>query len=196
MLRWLRQRAETSRKAEELYGSVVAAARQPAFYGALGVPDTPEGRFELVALHLFLALEGLRGQGAAAEGLARRTIETFVIDMDDCMREMGVGDLTVPKKVKRAAAAFYERASVYRQDLIEDLAQDLAEPGAPRLTKSLRGFVFADSVEREDGAAGLAHYMQAASSALSDHAFGEFVNAGMASQLLANATSKRKVSIT
>ena len=108
MLRWLRQRAETSRKAEELYGSVVTAARQPDFYGALGVPDTPEGRFELVALHLFLALEGLRGQGAAAEGLARRAIETFVVDMDDCMREMGVGDLTVPKKVKRAAAAFYE----------------------------------------------------------------------------------------
>ncbi|CAA2141531.1 ubiquinol-cytochrome C chaperone family protein [Hyphomicrobium sp. ghe19] len=196
MLRWLRQRAETSRKAEELYGSVVAAARQPAFYGALGVPDTPEGRFELVALHLFLALEGLRGRGAAAEGLARRTIETFVIDMDDCMREMGVGDLTVPKKVKRAAAAFYERASVYRKDLIEDLAQDLPELGAPRLSKSLRGFVFADSVERDDGAAGLAHYMQAASSALSDQAFGEFVNAGMASRLLANVTSKRKVSIT
>ena len=198
MLRWLRQRAETSRKAEELYGSVVAAARQPDFYGALGVPDTPEGRFELVALHLFLALEVLRGKGAAAEALARRTIETFVIDMDDCMREMGVGDLTVPKKVKRAAAAFYERASIYRQDLIEDLAQDRAqpEPGAPRLTKSLRGYVFANSVERGEGAAGLAHYTQAASSALADHAFGEFVNAGMASRLLAAATSKHKVSMT
>ncbi|SFV32981.1 ubiquinol-cytochrome C chaperone family protein [Hyphomicrobium facile] len=202
MLRWLRQRAETSRKAEELYGNVVAAARQPDFYGALGVPDTPEGRFELVALHLFLALEVLRGKGADAEALARRTIETFVIDMDDCMREMGVGDLTVPKKVKRAAAAFYERASIYRQDLIEDLAQDLAqnlaqaEPGAPRLTKSLRGYVFANSVERGEGAAGLAHYMQAASSALADHAFGEFVNAGMASRLLAAATSKHKVSMT
>jgi cytochrome b pre-mRNA-processing protein 3 len=200
MLRWLRQRAETSRKAEELYGSVVTAARQPAFYGALGVPDTPEGRFELVALHLFLALEGLRGRGAAAEGLARRTIETFVVDMDDCMREMGVGDLTVPKRVKRAAAAFYERASIYRQDLIEDLAQvpaeGLAEPGAPRLSKSLRGYVFADSAEREDGAEGLAHYMQAASSALSVHAFDEFVNTGMASRLLATATSKSKVSMT
>ena len=192
MLRWLRQRAETSRKAEELYGSVVAAARQPDFYGALGVPDTPEGRFELVALHLFLALEGLRGKGAAAEALARRTIETFVIDMDDCMREMGVGDLTVPKKVKRAAAGFYERASIYRQDLIEDLA----EPGAPRLTKSLRGYIFASSAEREDGAARLAHYMQAASSALADRAFGEFVNSGMASRLLATATSKHKVSMT
>lgn len=188
MLRWLRQRAETSRKAEELYGSVVAAARQPDFYGALGVPDTPEGRFELVALHLFLALEGLRGQGAAAEALARRTIETFVVDMDDCMREMGVGDLTVPKKVKRAAAAFYERAASYRRGL--------AEAGPLELSKALCAHVFGGSVEREEDAAALAQYMQAASSALADHAFGEFVNSGMASRLLATAASKHKVSMT
>jgi len=188
MLRWLRQQAETSRKAEELYGSVVTAARQPAFYGVLGVPDIPEGRFELVALHLFLALEGLRGKGAAAEELTRRTIEAFVVDMDDCMREMGVGDLTVPKRVKRAAAAFYERASVYRQEL--------AEAGAPGLSNSLRSYVFAGSAEREDGAAGLAHYMQAASSALSDRTFDEFVNTGIASGLLAAATSRCKVSTT
>ncbi|WP_245279967.1 ubiquinol-cytochrome C chaperone family protein [Hyphomicrobium sp. 99] len=177
-----------SRKAEELYGSVVTAARQPAFYGHLGVPDTPEGRFELVALHLFLALEVLRGKGAAAEQLARRTIETFVVDMDDCMREMGVGDLTVPKKVKRAAAAFYERAASYRNGL--------AEGGSPQLSKTLRGYVFGGSEDREGDATALAVYMQAASSALSDHAFDVFVKDGIASRLLASATPKRKVSTT
>jgi len=193
ILRWLTQRADISRKAEELYGSVVTAARQPAFYERLGVPDTPEGRFELVALHLFLALEVLRGKGTAAEGLVRRTIEAFVIDMDDCMREMGVGDLTVPKKVKRAAAAFYERAGSYRSALGE---AGSPERGWPELAKSLRGHVYGGSAEREDDAAALAVYMQAASTALSDHAFDVFVNDGLASRLLASATAKRKVSTT
>ena len=193
MLRWLTQRADNSRKAEELYGSVVTAARQPAFYENLGVPDTPEGRFELVALHLFLALEGLRSKGTAADGLVRRTIEAFVIDMDDCMREMGVGDLTVPKKVKRAAAAFYERAASYRRALTE---AGSPERGWPDLSQTLRGYVYGGSADREDAAAALAVYMQAASTALSNHAFEVFVNDGVASRLLASATAKRKVSTT
>lgn len=193
MLRWLTQRADNSRKAEELYGSVVTAARQPAFYETLGVPDTPEGRFELVVLHLFLALEVLRAKGTAAEGLVRRTIEAFVIDMDDCMREMGVGDLTVPKKVKRAAAAFYERATSYRRGLAE---AGSPERGWPELSKTLRGYVYSGSAERGDDAAALAVYMHTASTALSDHAFDVFVNDGIASRLLASATAKNKVSTT
>ncbi|MGQ0457920.1 MAG: ubiquinol-cytochrome C chaperone family protein [Hyphomicrobium sp.] len=99
----------------------MAAARQPALYRDLGVADTTEGRFEMVALHLFLALEALRrphaATDAADEAVARLTIEAFVTDMDDCMREMGVGDLTVPKKVKRAAAGFYQRSGDYREAL-------------------------------------------------------------------------------
>lgn len=98
MLHWFRRRAEVQRTAEKLYGSVVAAARNPGFYRGMGVPDTPEGRFELVALHLFLMLEGLKGQNAADPELAQRTIEAFVTDMDDCMREMGVGDMVVGKR--------------------------------------------------------------------------------------------------
>jgi cytochrome b pre-mRNA-processing protein 3 len=98
MLRWLRERIETGRRARELYGSVVATARQAAFYGIMGVPDTPEGRYELVALHLYLALESLRADARDSD-LKQRLIEVFVNDMDDCMREMGVGDMAVPKKI-------------------------------------------------------------------------------------------------
>ena len=105
------------RKAGELYGRVVAAARQPALYREMGVPDTAEGRFEMVALMLFLGLERLQHSGPNAERLQQLTIEHFVTDMDDCLREMGVGDLTVPKKVRRAAGAFYERAAAYRKAL-------------------------------------------------------------------------------
>ena len=112
----------------------MTAARQPFFYKDMGVPDTPEGRFELVSLHLFLALESLNQQRSAELDLTQRTIEAFVTDMDDCMREMGVGDLAVPKKVKRAAAAFYERAGAYRRGL--------SAPEKPDLEGSLETYVF------------------------------------------------------
>jgi len=188
MLRWLRQRTETSHKAGELYGSVVTAARQPAFYDVTGVPDTPEGRFELVALHLFLAIESLRREDASAEKLTQRMIEVFVNDMDDCMREMGVGDLTVPKKVKRAAAAFYERATTYRRDLAK------ARPGD--LSTSLGNYIFADASERRDDTDALARYMQDASSALSEQSFELFVESGTASRLLASSAAKTRVAAT
>jgi cytochrome b pre-mRNA-processing protein 3 len=187
MLRWLRQRAEISHKAGELYGSVVTAARQPAFYEVIGVPDTPEGRFELVALHLFLAIESLRQEDASAEKLTQCMIEVFVDDMDDCMRELGVGDLTVPKKVKRAAAAFYERATIYRRDL--------AKTG-PNLSTSLDSYILADASERRADTGALARYMQAASSALSEQPFDLFVESGTASRLLASSIAKTRVTAT
>src|SRR3990170_2959830 len=110
MLEWLTERSQSRRTAGELYGRVVAEARQPMFYVELGVPDTPEGRYEVVVLGLFLILERLRVERGAGEKLSQQLLEAFVTDMDDCMREMGVGDLTVAKRVKRAAAGFYERA--------------------------------------------------------------------------------------
>jgi cytochrome b pre-mRNA-processing protein 3 len=117
MLDWLTGKPGVKRKAEKLYGSVVTAARQPGFYGAGRVADTPEGRFDMIALHLFLVAERIKSMAPDGEALAQAMIEAFVTDMDDCMREMGVGDLTVPKRVKRAAAVFYERGGALRQAL-------------------------------------------------------------------------------
>lgn len=135
MMSWLRTRGLDRRKAGELYGAVVAQARDPAFYRALGVPDRPEGRYEMIVLHLFLLLERLRQDGLATRARARGVVETFVTDMDDCMREFGVGDLAVPKKVRRAAAGLYERAAAYRAALAHSdpdaLALRLAEHAVP-----------------------------------------------------------------
>ena len=116
MLDSLRTRAGTRRKAGEIYGVVVTRARQPHFYAAMGVPDTPVGRYEMVTLHLFLVLERLRAAGDTS-GLPRVLVETFVVDMDDCLRELGTGDLSVPKKVRRAAAGLYERTVALRDAL-------------------------------------------------------------------------------
>ena len=127
MLQWLTRRPASRGKPGHVYGAVVAAARRPEFYRDLGVPDTPEGRFELIALHLFLVIERIKRYEPDGEKIAQRTLETFVTDMDDCMREMGVGDLTVPKRVKRAAAGFYERAGAYRAGLAQPSDQLLSD---------------------------------------------------------------------
>lgn len=183
MLQWFRRRAEATGRAEKFYGSVVAAARQPAFYRDLGVPDTPEGRFELVALHLFLLLEGMKAQGPGDTELSQRTIEAFVTDMDDCMREMGVGDMVVGKKVKRAAAAFYERATAYRQGL--------AGAGG-ELEDKLRTYIFmqggsaAGGPETQHASALLARYVRQAAVLSSEEPFVDLVSRGGLSQLLAS----------
>ena len=137
MLAWLKARAQTQRNAKELYGAVVAAARSPHYYSDFRVADTPEGRFEMIALMLFLVLERVKGIAPGGQALAQGAIEALVTDMDDCMREMGVGDLTVPKKVKRAAAAFYERGGAYRAALATP-----ASATDPALAAALTHYVY------------------------------------------------------
>lgn len=152
MLQWLRRRSEARRTAEELYGRVVAAARQPDLYRSIGVADTPEGRFELIALHLFLALEAMRGNADDGPDITQRAIEAFVADMDGSMREMGVGDLAVPKKVKRAAAAFYERAGAYRAAL--------AASGNHELERALGRYALGSGAADETAARALSDYVR------------------------------------
>lgn len=117
MFGWIRARADRQRQAKLLYGAVVAQARSPSFYSDYGVPDTLQGRYEMIVLVLFQVLERLREAGSAHEELSRVVLESLFTDVDDNMREIGIGDLTVPKKVKRAAAGFYERAVAYRAAL-------------------------------------------------------------------------------
>jgi cytochrome b pre-mRNA-processing protein 3 len=185
MLRWLRKRAETGRTAEDLYGSVVAMARQPAFYRVLGVPDTPGGRFELVVLHLYLALQALRGPNA--NDVKQCAIEAFVIDMDDCMREMGVGDLSVPKKVRRAAGAFYERATIYQRDLVTDKSL---------LATSLGQYIFGDGEAPEGATSVLAHYVREASAALAETDFVDWAHSEAGQALLGNCLSNSRMTVT
>ena len=96
-----------------LYARVAAAARQPGLYADLGVPDTIEGRFEALSVHMVLALRALRGKPDPAGDVARDLTDAFFRDMDASLREMGVGDTSVPKRMKTIAEAFYGRAGVY-----------------------------------------------------------------------------------
>jgi cytochrome b pre-mRNA-processing protein 3 len=96
---------------EVIYGMIVAQARLPAFYLRFAVPDTVNGRFDMVVLHLWLILNCLRRQGAVAE--AQELFDQFCDDMDANLREMGTGDLAVPRRMKEFGEAFYGRSAAY-----------------------------------------------------------------------------------
>jgi cytochrome b pre-mRNA-processing protein 3 len=116
---------------EAIYGMIVAQAREPWFYARLGVPDTVNGRFDMVLLHLWMVLRRLRPVEGGA-GLSQALFDHFCGDLDDNLREMGVGDLTVPKRMQKFGEAFYGRAAAY------DLALDAgAEPLARALCKNI-----------------------------------------------------------
>jgi len=102
---------------QALYSAAARQARQPAFYRDLGVADSGEGRFELYSLHVALILLRLKGQGATAAETAQHLFDTFVRALDDALREMGVGDLSVGKKMRKLGEAFYGRARSYEEAL-------------------------------------------------------------------------------
>ena len=99
---------------EAIYGMIVAQAREPLFYRAFAVPDTVNGRFDMVLLHLWMVLRRLRAARGGA-GLSQALFDHFCGDMDDNLREMGVGDQTVPKRMRAFGEAFYGRAQAYDQ---------------------------------------------------------------------------------
>lgn len=103
--------------ARALYGTAMAQARQPVFYEDGGVPDTVDGRFDMVAVHVFLILRRLKGDHEQTEALAQTLFDHMFADMEQALREMGVSDLAVGKKVKDMAKAFYGRIKAYDEGL-------------------------------------------------------------------------------
>ena len=91
---------------------IVTQAREPLFYRDLAVPDTVNGRFDLLLMHLWLVLRRLRAVEAGSD-LSQALFDHFCTDMDDNLREMGVGDQTVPKRMKAFGEAFYGRTAAY-----------------------------------------------------------------------------------
>jgi cytochrome b pre-mRNA-processing protein 3 len=154
VLSWFSSEAQARRTALKIYGAIVTQARQPGFFAVHGVSDTPEGRTDMIILHLFVVLERLNAAGAEGKRTARALSEVFVTDIDDCLREMGVGDLSVPKKVKRAAQAMGERCQTYLR------AANAAPDGsmlAPEIAATVSGLG-----ENAASAAAFARYVLAA----------------------------------
>src|ERR1700743_2617734 len=113
---------------EAIYGMIVTQAREPLFYRDLAVPDTVNGRFDLIVLHLWAVLRRL-GEIAGLAGPAQALFDRFCADLDDNLREMAIGDLAVPKKMQAFGEAFYGRIAAYDMalsDSPEALAQALS----------------------------------------------------------------------
>lgn len=147
-------------QAHTLYAALVAQARSPYFYRECRVPDSLDGRFEMVLLHLFLTLRRLKAEGGE-EGLFQRAlVEAFFDDMDRSLREMGVSDTGVGKRIKRMAAAFYGRMQAYEQSFQAGDAEF-----AEALSRNVYGTVEAGE-EGAHGAARLAAYAKASAARL------------------------------
>jgi cytochrome b pre-mRNA-processing protein 3 len=112
--------AANRKTTDALYEQIVAAARQPLLYAVWNVPDTPLGRFEMIALHVFLVLHRLRGETGDAHDVAQNLTDTFFADVEHSIRELGIGDLGVPKRMKKLARMFYGRAVAYGEAIDRD----------------------------------------------------------------------------
>ena len=122
----------------KLYRGIADTSRSPGLYGTLGIPDTLEGRFESVSLHTILVLRALRDLPPPADDVAKDLTDAFFQDIDASLREMGIGDTVVPKRMKKLAAAFYGRAHAYDGplDAVDEpalAARSAATPSAPML---------------------------------------------------------------
>jgi cytochrome b pre-mRNA-processing protein 3 len=105
--------------AEHAYDVVVEQSRRAEFFTTFGVPDTLDGRFELICLHAFLYLHRLKAEGASSATLGQRFFDRMFADFDRSLREIGTGDLSVGRQVKRMAEAFYGRIRAYESGLAE-----------------------------------------------------------------------------
>jgi len=135
------------------YQRVVERARQPVFFAGYGVPDTVDGRFELICLHAFLYLYRLKADRPQSAALSQAFFDAMFADLDRSLREMGTGDLSVGKHVKRMAQGFYGRIRAYQQGV------DSADSAlAAALERNLYGTVRGSAPQ----IAGMAEYVQAA----------------------------------
>ncbi|WP_306146764.1 MULTISPECIES: ubiquinol-cytochrome C chaperone family protein [unclassified Roseibium] len=117
-----------SRDAEhKTYCEIVAQARQPVFYTDFLVPDTIDGRFDLIVLHAVLYFKRMQGEGKKVAEFTQDVFDLFFQDMDASLREMGVSDTRVPKKVRKMGEAFFGRADAYMAAVEAGNAEDLAQ---------------------------------------------------------------------
>ncbi|MBE7247292.1 MAG: ubiquinol-cytochrome C chaperone [Actinomycetospora chiangmaiensis] len=155
MIGGLFRRANARRRAvEDLHVALSMAARRPGLYVRLGVPDTVEGRFEALCLHAILVLRRLNQLPPPAAEVAQDLVNSVFTQLDASLRELGVGDMGVSKRMKKLGAAFYGRAEGY------DAALNAGDVAA------LRGTLVRNALGGEGDGAGLAAYVRAADAAL------------------------------
>lgn len=173
MLKWLSNRNRRDRNAHDFYGSIVAAARAPELYADHGVPDTLEGRFEMLVLHMYVSLDRIGQGNTEAKQLAQRLVDAFFADMDVTVRQAGVGDMAVPRKMRRLATAYADRIEGYRTAF--------AKPDNTDVAQIFQAKVFGDLPDAFNKARNLAEYARRLQTDLSETELQTLVAKGLPS---------------
>lgn len=118
---------EWRKQSRLLYTTISAVSREPELYLSRGIPDTVEGRFESLSLHVALVLRRLKALPPPALDVSKEVVDLFFADLDAALRDLGVGDLSVGKRIKRLAQAFYGQAKSLDQALAATAAPDELE---------------------------------------------------------------------
>lgn len=148
-----RPKKPSNAAAQTLYASVVAKSRETPFYAEFGVPDTVDGRFDMIVIHAMLVFRCLRDGGKEADDTGQALFDLMFMDMDRSLREMGVGDLSVSRHIKKMAQAFYGRAAMYEKGLDGD---------AHALLEALDVNVFRNGSARSEVKGAMADYLRRA----------------------------------
>jgi cytochrome b pre-mRNA-processing protein 3 len=117
LLSYFSRARDRSRHGAWIYNAIVDQARRPQFYESFDVPDTIDGRFDLIVLHAGLYLPRLKSVPSEGKGLAQATFDQMMANLEQNLRELGAGDMSVPKKMKNMVQAFYGRATAYEAAL-------------------------------------------------------------------------------
>jgi len=143
MLNAMRRSKERRLEAGRIYAALVARSREPVFFATLGVPDTLDGRFDLLTLHAWLVLDRLKQRDAH---LSQALVDTIFVGFDEALREMGAGDMSMARRMKAFADAFYGRLEAYgaardaaamQAALTRNLYRGVPPPGA----EAMAGYV-------------------------------------------------------
>ncbi len=137
--------------AHKLYASLVKKSRQPEFYTDLGVPDTFDCRFDMLIVHVFLVLHRLKRDHHQTSGMAQEIFDIMFADMDQSLRETGVGDMGIGKRIKAMARALYGRITAYEDGLNGD---DTV------MANALRRNLFRNMTPDDDNVARMASYVR------------------------------------
>ncbi|HEX3537916.1 MAG TPA: ubiquinol-cytochrome C chaperone family protein [Stellaceae bacterium] len=166
-MRSLFRRNPLKEPAERAYDTVVAQARRPEFFTLCGVPDTLDGRFELICLHAFLFLHRLKHESAPAGELGQAFFDTMFVDFDRSLREIGTGDLSVGREVKKMAQSFFGRIQAYEQGL---------EDGDAGLAAALSRNLFGTAAAEPAAVAAVAAYLRRETTRLRGQSRGELLD--------------------
>lgn len=151
--------------AHAAYVSIVERAREPEFFLRFDVPDTLDGRFEMIALHMFLVLNRLKAEHEATSDFAQALFDAMFADLDRGLREMGASDIGVGRRVKDMAKGFYGRIRAYEDGLVA---------GDPTLAEALRRNLYGTVQPRPEAVAAMIGYIHAQVKALAEQPIEEF----------------------